>query len=88
MYIVKDTPIRKNKKTYGVGEAFPHSDKDKKLLWNLTEVEENVLIVKRSIKESPKVEATKKSEALKVEAKQPTAKKKVARKKKLILKNN
>ena len=25
-------PIRKNNKTYGVGEKFPYSDKDKSLL--------------------------------------------------------
>ena len=39
-YLVKDTPIRKNKKTYGVGEIFPYSDKDKSLLTKgyLTEV--------------------------------------------------
>jgi len=81
-YLVKDTPIRKNNKTYRVGEEFPYSDKDKKLLWNLTAVKENVLIVTRTIKESPKEEAPKKSEAPKVETKQPTAKRKVARKKK------
>jgi len=40
MYLVRDTPIRKNKKTYGVGEEYPYSDKDKKLLWNLTAVTE------------------------------------------------
>jgi len=32
MFIVKDMPIRKNNKTYGVGEKFPYSDKDKSLL--------------------------------------------------------
>jgi hypothetical protein len=31
-YLVKDTPILKNKKLYGVGEEFPYSDKDKSLL--------------------------------------------------------
>jgi hypothetical protein len=40
--IVKDTPIRKNGKTYGVGDVFPYSDKDKKLLWNLTEIKVDV----------------------------------------------
>ncbi len=54
-YLVKDTPIRKNKKTYGVGEAFPYSDKDKKLLWNLTIVE--------NVSET-KVEAKKKTQTV------------------------
>jgi len=42
-YLVKDTPIRKNKKTYGVGEEFPYSDKDKSLLDKgyLVEAKEN-----------------------------------------------
>ena len=40
-YIVKDTPISKNKIIYGVGDTFPYSEKDKKLLWNLTEVKED-----------------------------------------------
>ena len=30
--IVKHTPIKDGKKTYGVGEEFPYSDKDKALL--------------------------------------------------------
>lgn len=66
--IVKDTPIRKNNKTYKVGEEFPYSDKDKKLLWNLTEVKAVI----------PKDEAPKKSEA----TKKPTTKMKVVAKKK------
>lgn len=32
MFIVKDMPIRKNNKTYGVGEKYPYSPKDKSLL--------------------------------------------------------
>ena len=30
-YLVKDMPIRKNNKTYGVGEEFPYSESDKSL---------------------------------------------------------
>ena len=42
MYLVKDTPILKNKKLFTVGEKFPYSEKeDKHLLWNLTLVKED-----------------------------------------------
>jgi hypothetical protein len=40
-YIVNDTPISKNNIIYGVGDTSPYTDKDKKLLWNLTEVKED-----------------------------------------------
>jgi len=39
MFIVKDTPIFKNKKLYRVGDLFPYSDKDSHLLWNLDKIE-------------------------------------------------
>ncbi len=39
-YIIKDTPIRKDGKTYGVGSEYPYTEKDKKLKWNLKEVKE------------------------------------------------
>jgi hypothetical protein len=39
MYIVKETPIIKNKKLYRVGDLFPYSDKDSHLLWNLEKQE-------------------------------------------------
>ncbi len=79
--IVKDTPIRKNNKTYGVGEEFPYSDKDKKLLWNLTEVKDlsansSKAEEKKTSKDGPKENSEKSSET-----KKPTTKKKVVVKK-------
>jgi hypothetical protein len=38
MYLVKDTPILKNKKLFKVGEVFPYSENDKHLLWDLTDL--------------------------------------------------
>ena len=35
--IVKSVPIRKNNRTYRIGEEFPYKEKDKSLLWNLME---------------------------------------------------
>ena len=89
-YLVKDTPIRKNKKTYGVGKEFPYSDKDKKLLWNLTEVEEEKKTSKNISKDGPtkKVEATKKLDAPKVELKAVEKKKATAPKKVTAKKTN
>jgi hypothetical protein len=40
MYLVKDTPIIKNKKLFKVGGRFPYSESDKHLLWNLNKVKE------------------------------------------------
>jgi len=77
-YLVKDTPIRKNKKTYGVGEIFPYSAKDEKLLWNLTELKEE----KQSSKEVSKDGTTKNVEPKAVEKKTATAIKKAATKRK------
>ena len=68
-YLVKDTPIRKNNKTYGVGEEFPYSDKDKKLLWNLTDL---------SAKSSKAEDGSTKNVGT---SKKPTTKKVVAKKK-------
>ena len=63
MYIVKDIPIRKNKKTYGVGEEFPYS------------VEDNPLLTKGYLTEV-KVKATKTTVAPKEKTiKKPTTKK-------------
>lgn len=74
-YLVKDTPIRKNNKTYGVGEEFPYSDKDKSLLDKgfLTKVKES-----EKAKDGP----TKIVEPKAVENKKDTAPKKVVPKKK------
>ena len=40
MYTVSHIPIRKNNKTYRVGDKFPYTENDSKLLWNLENVEE------------------------------------------------
>ena len=78
IFIVKHTAIRKGNKTYGVGEEFPYSDKDKSLLVKgyLTETKE----------ETPKAKdgpTEKKVEPKKVvEKKKATATKKATTKKK------
>ena len=49
-YLVKHTPIKNGRKTYGVGEEFPYSDKDKSLLDKgyLIEVKDVSSVAKRS----------------------------------------
>ncbi len=60
MYLVKDTPIIKNKKLFKVGGRFPYSESDKHLLWNLTKVEEaDYEIVPDTEKDVPNDEAKK-----------------------------
>jgi hypothetical protein len=72
-YKVKDTPILKNKTIYGVGDIFPYTEDDKKLLWNLTEVIENKTPTSKTV--TPKVAAKKKVSAKKTPKKKPAAKK-------------
>lgn len=69
-YLVKDTPILKNKKLYRVGDEFPYTDKDKKLLWNLIPIKV----------EEPKTNDLS-AKSSKAEEKPPVKKKPLARKK-------
>ncbi len=78
MFIVKHTAIRKENKTYGVGEKFPYSDKDKSLLDKgyLTEAKDGPTVAEpgRSTKDVEPKKADEKKKA--TATKKATTKKK------------